>query len=107
MYIYTHTYTYLCISHTFINTILKKKVLHVDIHDPCIFILTQKKPGPKLSEIKCELILKYQQCLNFKLTYLQKYKRLWVSLLSLRELSAAKAILSREVFERQMIFIGV
>ena len=78
VYIYTHTYTYLCISHTFINTILKKKVLHVDIHDPCIFILTQKKAGPKLSEIKCELILKYQQCLNFKLTYLQWNYACWL-----------------------------
>lgn len=43
--IYTHTHPYLCISHTFIYTILRKKVLHVDIHDPCIFSWHRKRLG--------------------------------------------------------------
>lgn len=33
---------------------------------------------PWLSEIKCELIPKYQQCLNFKLTYLQWDYACWL-----------------------------
>lgn len=71
IYAYTHIHIFVYISHVYMHTILKKKVLHVSIHHPCVFIMTQKKTGPKLSEIECELILKYQRCLNFKLTYLQ------------------------------------
>lgn len=43
-----------------------------------IFSLISWQSGPKLSEIKCELILKYQQRLNFKLTYLQWNYACWL-----------------------------
>lgn len=43
-----------------------------------ILSLTSWQPGPKLLEIKCELILKYQQRLNFKLTYLQWNYACWL-----------------------------
>lgn len=78
IYAYTHIHIFVYISHVYMHTILKKKVLHVSIHHPCVFIMTQKKTGPKLSEIECELILKYQRCLNFKLTYLQWNYACWL-----------------------------
>ena len=77
MYIYTHISIFMYISHIYIHNPEEESFTcwyTWSMH----FFLTQKKTGPKLSEIKCELILKYQQCLNFKLTYLQWNYACWL-----------------------------